>query len=73
MARMHGAEVACITTGFHLRTVAEAAYETYVQTGDADAITPFWRVQNTRTPTTSKLSFGSAFVREQRQREGLKD
>lgn len=74
MARQYGAEVTCpITTGFHLRTVAEAAYETYQQTGDVNAITPFWRVLNAQTPTISKLSFGTAFVTEQRQREGLKE
>ncbi len=74
MAKQHGAEVMCpITTGFHLRTVAEAAYETYQQTGDADGITPFWRVLNANTPTISRLSFGTAFVTEQRLKEGLKD
>lgn len=74
MAKQHGAEVTCpITTGFHLRTVAEAAYEMYQQTGDVNAITPFWRVLNTQTPTVSRLSFGTAFVTQQRQREGLKD
>ncbi len=74
MARQHGAEVTCpITTGFHLRTVAEAAYEAYQQTGDVNAITPFWRVLNAQTPTLSKLSFGTTFVTEQRLREGLKE
>ncbi len=72
MARQHGAEVTCpITTGFHLRTVAEAAYEAYQRSGDLEGITPFWRVLDARTPTVSKLSFGTAFVIEQREREGL--
>ncbi|MEK1890914.1 MAG: hypothetical protein AAAB35_25780 [Phyllobacterium sp.] len=74
MAKEHSAQVTCpITTGFHLRTVAEAAYEAYQRTGDAEAITPFWRVVNVRTPTITKLSFGAAFVLEQRRREGLSD
>lgn len=74
MAVQHGAQVTCpITTGFHLRTVAEAAYEAYRQTGNVNAITPFWRVLDARTPTLSKLSFGTAFVVEQRAREGLKE
>ena len=71
LAAQHGAQVTCpITTGFHLRTVAEAAYEAYRRTGDVDAITPFWRVININTPTITKLTF-AAFVLEQRQREGL--
>lgn len=74
MARQHGAEVTCpITLGFHLRTVAEAAFEDYQMTGDISAVTPFWRVLNSSTPTLSRLSFGAAFVTEQRLREGLKD
>jgi hypothetical protein len=36
-------------------------------------ITPFWRVLNAKTPTISRLSFGTAFVTEQRLKEGLKD
>jgi hypothetical protein len=72
LAKQHGAQVTCpITTGFHLRTVAEAAFETYQQDGDLEAVTPFWRVLNARAPTVSRLSFDAAFVTEQRQKEGL--
>ena len=72
MAAQHGAQVSCpITTGFHLRTVAEAAYEAYRRTGDVESITPFWRVMNINTPTITKLTFGTDFVLEQRRREGL--
>ncbi|EJM99480.1 hypothetical protein [Phyllobacterium sp. YR531] len=74
LAKQNGAEVTCpITTGFHLRTVAEAAFETYQQNGDLDAMTPFWRVLSAQTPTISRLSFGTVFVTEQRLKEGLKD
>lgn len=74
LAKQNGAEVTCpITTGFHLRTLAEAAFETYQQDGDLDAMTPFWRVLNAQTPTISRLSFGTAFVTEQRLKEGLRD
>lgn len=74
IAKQHGAEVTCpITTGFHLRIVAEAAFEAYQPNGDVDAITPFWRVLNAKTPTISRLSFGTAFVTEQRLKEGLRD
>src|SRR5262245_38732326 len=65
MAAQHGAEVTCpITTGFHLRTVAEAAYEVYQRTGDLESITPFWRVIDINTPTITKLTFGTDFVLE---------
>lgn len=72
LARRQGAEVTCpITTGFHLRIVAEAAWEAH-QGGAAPAdITPFWRVLDGRAPTTAKLSFGDALLREQRRLEGL--
>jgi len=74
MAAQHGAQVTCpITTGFHLRTVAEAAYEAYRHSVDVETITPFWRVMNINTPTITKLTFGTAFVLEQRRREGLDD
>ena len=72
LARRHGAEVTCpITTGFHLRIVAEAAWEARQRGAAASEITPFWRVLDGRAPTTAKLSFGDAFLREQRRLEGL--
>ncbi|MGL4966472.1 MAG: hypothetical protein ACRC67_34940 [Inquilinus sp.] len=72
LARRHGAEVTCpITTGFHLRVVAEAAWEAHRRGAAVDEITPFWRVLDSRAPTTAKLSFGDAFLREQRRLEGL--
>ncbi|MBA8900120.1 hypothetical protein [Phyllobacterium sp. P30BS-XVII] len=74
MAKQHGAEVTCpITLGFHLRTVAEAAFEDYQRTGDICSVTPFWRVLDSSTSTVSRLSFGAAFVTEQRLNEGLKE
>ncbi|MGO1080489.1 hypothetical protein [Inquilinus sp. CA228] len=70
LAWRHGAEVTCpITTGFHLRIVAEAAWEAH-RRGAAE-ITPFWRVLDGRAPTTAKLSFGDAFLLEQRRLERL--
>ena len=72
LAARHGAQVTCpITTGFHLRTVAEAAFEAHQRGASLDDVTPFWRVLDERTQTTRKLSFGSAFIAEQRRREGL--
>lgn len=72
LARRHGAEVTCpVTIGYHLRTVAEAANEDIGRGMPLEAVTPFWRVLDARTPTTSKLTFGAAFVAERRRQEGL--
>ncbi|HKU99996.1 MAG TPA: hypothetical protein VJR58_32170 [Vineibacter sp.] len=73
LARRYKAEVTCpITTGFHLRTVAEAAYEAHMQGAGLEEITPFWRVLDADTPTTQRLACGAPFVTRQRAREGLK-
>ena len=72
LARKYKAEVTFpITTGFHLRTVAEAALEEHEQGADSSDITPFWRVLDEQAPTTKKLSCGAAFVARLRRREGL--
>ncbi len=72
LARRHGAEVTCpVTIGYHLRTVAEAAHEALERGAAEDQVTPFWRVLDSRMPTTKKLSFGAGFVAERRKREGL--
>jgi hypothetical protein len=72
LARRHGAEVTCpVTMGYHLRTVAEAAHEALERGAPEDQVTPFWRVLDSRTPTTKRLSFGTGFVAERRKREGL--
>jgi hypothetical protein len=73
LAIEHGAEVTCpVTIGYHLRTVAEAANEDLERGMTLRDVAPFWRVLDTKTPTTRKLSFGTAFVVAQRKREGLK-
>lgn len=72
LAMEHGAEVSCpVYTGYHLRTVAEAAFEALQRGQPIEKITPFWRVLNDQTPTTRKLSFGRDFVVGQRNAEGL--
>ncbi len=72
LAAANGAEVTCpITIGYHLRTVAEAAWEAHAR-GVPDAkLTPVWRVLDATTPTTARLSCGPGFVLERREREGL--
>lgn len=70
LARRFEAEVTCpIYTGYHLRTVAEAALEAYAAGVPVGAITPFWRVLDETSPTTGRLPNGVAFVREQRAAE----
>lgn len=72
MAAAHQAQVTCpITTGFHLRTVAEAAFESLNDGEALEAVTPFWRVLDEHTPTARRLSFGTDLIRAQREREGL--
>ena len=72
LAIEHGAEVTCpLTTGIFLRIVAEAAYEEYQQGKPVSKITPFWRVIDEKSPTAKKLTFGTDFLKEQRQKEGI--
>ena len=71
LAERHHAEVTCpIYTGYHLRTVAEAALEAYAAGVPADAITPFWRVLDPQSPTTGRLPNGPTFVATRRAAEG---
>jgi hypothetical protein len=72
LARKYKAEVTCpITTGFHLRTVAEAALEAHKAGAALDDIAPFWRVLDAEAPTTARLSCGVAFVTNLRRKERL--
>ena len=72
LARRYKAQVTCpITMGFHLRTVAEAAYEAHTRGAPLDGITPFWRVLDENAPTTGRLTCGTAFVTDRRVQEGL--
>lgn len=72
LARKHKAEVTCpITTGFHLRAVAEVALQRLKEGANVYEITPFWRVLDADAPTTAKLSGGVAFVKKRRKAEGI--
>ena len=72
LAAQHGAAVTCpITTGFHLRTVAEAASEAYRRGASLDEITPFWRVLDEQTATAKNLSCGADLIVGRRRLEGL--
>lgn len=72
LAAEYHAEVTCpLTTGIFLRIAAEAAYEAYEKGTPITKITPFWRVIDEKSPTAKKLSFGTAFLKEQRSKEGI--
>jgi hypothetical protein len=76
LAAQFKAEVTCpITMGFHLRTVAEAAFEAINRAPEPHqkkpAITPFWRVLDMDSPTTQKLSFDPSLIAQRRAAEGL--
>ncbi len=72
LAAEHGAEYTCpITSGIFLRIVSEAAYEEFMGGKPLKKITPFWRMIDSKAPVAKKLSFGSDFVKELRQKEGL--
>jgi hypothetical protein len=72
LARQNGAEVTCpITTGFHLRIVAEAAFEARERGAPLETITPIWRVLDEASPSSKKLCFGLDFLRHRRREEAL--
>lgn len=72
LAIEHGAEVSCpVYTGYHLRTVAEAANEALERGMPLSEVTPFWRVLDDNTPTTKRLTFGTELLKAQRAKEGL--
>jgi hypothetical protein len=72
LARKYKAEVTCpITMGYHLRTVAEAAWEAHQAGAKISEITPFWRVLDETTPTTARLACGTDFVVRQRKLEKI--
>lgn len=72
LAAAHGAEVCCpITTGFHLRTVAEAVGEALARGASIGRVAPVWRVLPPGAPTLAKLSYDAALLLRQRRLEGL--
>ena len=72
LAKQHQAEITCpIYTGYHLRTVAEAALDAHRAGLPVEAITPFWRVLNETSPTTGRLPCGPGFITERRRLEKI--
>lgn len=72
LAAANHAEYTCpVTSGIFLRIVAEKAWEDLQQGKPAKDVTPFWRIIDTKSPTAKKLTFGTAFLAQQRAKEGL--
>jgi hypothetical protein len=72
LAAENNADKTCpVTAGIFLRIVAEAAYEEYNTGKPLKGITPFWRILSTDAPTAKKLSFGTALLERERNKEGL--
>lgn len=72
LAKQFNAEVTCpITSGIHLRVVAEAAFDRFDKGASIDEITPFWRVIDPKSPLIKKVAFDANFILDQRQAEGL--
>lgn len=72
LAAAYQADVTCpITTGIFVRIVAEAAHEEFEQGQPVASLAPFWRVINEKSPAAKKLSFGTAWLRELREKEQL--
>ena len=59
------------SAGIFTRIVAELAYENYTEHQKTSKITSFWRVIDLKMPLAEKLSFGSDFIKDMRQTEGL--
>jgi hypothetical protein len=60
-----------LTTGIFLRIIAEAAYEQYQAGKPLKDLAPFWRVIDLQSPTAKKLTFGTDFLKTQREKEKL--
>lgn len=70
LAAMYHAEYTCpVTSGIFLRIVAEKAYEEML--AGKKRIAPFWRIIDPASPAAKKLSFGAAFLTQQRAGEGI--
>jgi hypothetical protein len=55
-----------------LRIASEVAYQQYIDGKPLSKIAPFWRLVSTKSPLAKKLSCGPDFIKEQREKEGLK-
>jgi hypothetical protein len=58
-----------LTTGIFCRIVAEASLEDF--NNGEKSITPFWRLISPKDKIAQKLTCGTAFIQELRDKEGL--
>jgi len=72
LAASYHATVCCpVTTGIFIRVIAEKAYEEMLSGMSLERISPFWRIISITDPVAKKLSFGTAFIQQQRAKEGV--
>jgi hypothetical protein len=70
LAKLHRAEVSCpVTTGIFLRIVVEAANEAHDNGTAVSAVTPVWRVIDSKAALLKKISFDPSWLLDQRDRE----
>lgn len=70
LARRHKVDAACpMTTGIFLRIVAEAAWDQLEAGAGLDAVTPFWRAVDPKSPLAKKLRAGPDWIAAQRSAE----
>lgn len=69
LADAHGAEMACpVTTGFHLRGIAEAVMACLADGVPPEAMTPVWRIVDESSPLLRKAPGGAAGLLASRRR-----
>jgi hypothetical protein len=72
MAAEYKANFTCpVTTGKHIRHVAEVALEALAGGKRPDEITPIWRLVEPTSHAARRLPGGPELIVEQRQREGI--
>lgn len=72
MAADYEANFTCpVTTGKHIRHVAEVALEALANGKRPDEVTPIWRMMEPTSYAARRLPGGPEVIVEQRQREGF--
>ena len=72
LAAEYHAEYTCpVTAGIFLRIVAENAWEELQKGKKLKDIAPFWRIMDLKSPSAKKLTFGTDFLKEMKEKEGI--
>ena len=70
LAEKNKCDATCpVTTSLFLKIVAEYSWEDYSRSGSTRDLAPFWRVIDSHSPIAKKLSFDSAWIDLQRDRD----